>query len=58
MVKLPKDAFGCKNVIVRIVPISKNAATLATRNTDKAALRPNLMTDTYVSFGSLAVRYN
>ncbi len=58
MVKLPDEVFGCKNVTVRIVPITKNAATLATRNTDKAALRPNLMTDTYVSFGSLAVRYN
>ena len=58
MVKLPKDVFGSKNVTVRIVPVAKNAATLATRNTDKASLRPNLMTDTYVSFGSLAVRYN
>lgn len=57
-VLLPKDAFGCKNVTVRIVPIAKNAATLATRNTDKAALRHNLMTDTYVSFGSIVVRYN
>ena len=57
-VLLPADAFGCKNVTVRIVPIAKNAATLATRNTDKAALRPNLMTDTYVSFGSIVVRYN
>ena len=58
MVKLPADAFGCKNVTVRIVPITKNAATLATRNSDKAMLRPSLMTDTYVSFGALAVRYN
>ena len=57
-VLLPTDAFGCKNVTVRIVPIAKNAATLATRNTDKAALRPNLLTDTYVSFGSLVVRYH
>ncbi len=58
MVKLPADAFGCKNVTVRIVPITKNAATLAARNSDKAALRPNLSTATVVSFGSLAVRYN
>lgn len=58
MVKLPADAFGRKNVTVRIVPITKNAATLATRNSDKAMLRPSLMTDTYVSFGALAVRYN
>lgn len=57
-VKLPADAFGCKNVIVRIVPIAKNAATLAMSDTDKAALRPNLMTETYVSFGSVVVRYN
>jgi hypothetical protein len=27
-VLLPADAFGCKNVTVRIVPIAKNAATL------------------------------
>lgn len=58
MVKLPASLFGCKNVIVRIVPVAKNAATLARQKTDKAALRPNLMTETYVSFGSVVVRYN
>ena len=56
--KLPQDAFGHKNVTVRIVPISKNAATLAATKSDRASLRPTLMTDTYVSFGSVVVRYN
>ncbi len=58
MVKLPADAFGCKNVTVRIVPITKNAATLASTKSDRAALRPNLTKSTYVSFGAFAVRYN
>lgn len=58
LVKLPANAFGCKNVTVRIVPITKNAATLAKNKSDRAVLRPTLKAMTYVSFGALAVRYN
>lgn len=58
LVKLPAELLGCKSVTVRIVPIAKNAATLAMEQSDKAALRANLMTETYVSFGSVVVRYN
>ena len=58
LVKLPAELLGCKNVTVRIVPIAKRAATLAMEQSDKAALRENLLTETYVSFGSVVVRYN
>ena len=58
LVKLPAELLGCKNVTVRIVPITKRAATLAMEQSDKAALRENLLTETYVSFGSVVVRYN
>lgn len=58
MVSLPRELFGRKQVIVRISPARRNAATLAMEQSDKGALRPNLKTRTYVNFGAIAVRYN
>lgn len=58
MVVLPADAFGKKNVTVRISPSKKNAATLAYEQSNKGALRPNYKQMTSISFGAISVRYN
>ena len=58
MVMLPSTLFGQPKVYVRIVPVTKNMATLGYDYSENGALRPNSMVQTYVNFGSIVVRYN
>lgn len=58
VVALPKSLFGKKRVLVRIVPVAKNAATLGYDYAENGALRHNSMVKTVVNFGSIVVRYN
>ena len=58
VLRLPEDAFGKKEVIVRISPSRKNIATLAEDEYDKMALRPANKSMCTVNFGAFIIRYN
>lgn len=58
VVLLPKSLFGKSKVLVRVVPVAKNIATLGYDYAENGALRPNTMIKTVVNFGSIVVRYN
>ena len=58
MVLLPKSLFGKSKVLVRVVPVAKNTATLGYDYAENGALRHNSKDMTVVNFGSVVVRYN
>ena len=55
LVKLPAALLGLERAYIRIRPSEKIAASYAIEGNDNAALRPNLRTETWVNFGSIAV---
>ena len=57
-VKLPKSLFGHSKVYVRVVPVTKNMATLGYDYSENGALRYNSKAPTCINFGSFVVRYN
>lgn len=57
MMELPKSLLGQENVYVRICPVSKALTTLAMEGNTNAALRQNMKTWSYVSFGAITIRY-
>ena len=57
-VTLPKSLFGQPKVYVRVVPVTKNMATLGYDYSENGALRPNSKAPTLINFGSFVVRYN
>ena len=58
LVVLPNSLFGKSKVLVRVVPVAKNTATLGYDYNENGALRHNSMEKTVVNFGSVVVRYN
>lgn len=58
VLSLPQEAFGKKEVIIRISPARRNIATLAEDEYDRMALRPSNRSLCTVNFGSFVVRYN
>lgn len=58
LIRLPKELFNKERVVLRVVPIRKNAATLGYDCSTNGALRHNSMVQTYVNFGAFTVRYN
>lgn len=58
LIRLPAELFNKERVVLRVVPIRKNAATLGYDCSTNGALRPNLMVQTNVNFGAFIVRYN
>ncbi len=58
LVRLPAALLGRDKVYLRLAPVRKNAATLASERSNNGALRPNLKTMTSISFGAIAVKYN
>ncbi len=57
IVELPSTLIGQETVYVRICPVRKALTTLAMDGSANAALRQNMNSWSYVSFGTITVRY-
>ena len=57
LVELPASLIGQETVYVRILPTRKVLMTLAEQGSANAALRQNMTHWSYVSFGTISLRY-
>lgn len=57
LVVLPAECMDREKVMVRVIPSRRNAASNSVTQPDNYALRPNLQTQGFVSFGTVAIRY-